>query len=153
MADQVALDVWSNLKVGEVAAAEYLVWLPPEQIRRPDGVSYDDVPTRRLPPKAGRPRGWRIENVRVSEGRSRARVERVVHVYACPLVSAGNDNVLETSTVLQLLRSSDVRACGCARSAARRSTSPSGCDARPGRAEQRPASPRTRTHLFSGYRG
>ncbi|MEU9654263.1 DUF6233 domain-containing protein [Streptomyces sp. NPDC048110] len=48
---QVGLPAYRNTEDGDVQAAEYRVWVrAPEHVRPVDGVSYDTVPTERLPP-------------------------------------------------------------------------------------------------------
>ncbi|MEU2730629.1 DUF6233 domain-containing protein [Streptomyces griseoviridis] len=48
---QVGLPAYHNTEDGDVQAAEYRVWVrAPEHVRPVGGVSYDTVPTERLPP-------------------------------------------------------------------------------------------------------
>ncbi|MGA4844380.1 hypothetical protein [Streptomyces sp. G45] len=48
---EVGLPTYHNTADGDVQAAEYRVWVrAPEHVRPVDGISYDAVPTERLPP-------------------------------------------------------------------------------------------------------
>ncbi|WP_239150009.1 DUF6233 domain-containing protein [Streptomyces sp. SID8111] len=111
----VGLPMWATDSVTErVEAREYRVWLPPEVVGRPDGVSYDDVPTYPLPqqepdpaPETGR-WAWKVQRLRPREGRPAA---VVVHLWDCADAPAGGDE-LDVFEALDVLRSA-VGAVAC----------------------------------------
>lgn len=64
------LPAYRNTEDGDVQATEYRVWVrAPEHVRSVDGVSYDVVPSERLPPPSPvrealgprRPSGWVLQ--------------------------------------------------------------------------------------------
>ncbi|MEU7038803.1 DUF6233 domain-containing protein [Streptomyces sp. NPDC046237] len=84
---EVGLPAYRNTADGDVQAAEYRVWVrAPEHVRPVDGVSYDAVPTERLPPPSSvravlgprRPSGWVLQK---TGGRGPGRA--VLHAVDC----------------------------------------------------------------------
>ncbi|MEU1077962.1 MULTISPECIES: DUF6233 domain-containing protein [unclassified Streptomyces] len=85
---EVGLPAYRNTADGDVQAAEYRVWVrAPEHVRPVDGVSYDAVPTERLPPPSTvrevlgprRPSGWVLQKTGGGRGPGRA----VLHAVDC----------------------------------------------------------------------
>ncbi|MFG2097313.1 DUF6233 domain-containing protein [Streptomyces sp. NPDC048612] len=85
---EVGLPVYRNTEDGDVQAAEYRVWVrAPEHVRSVDGVTYDAVPTERLPPPSAvrealgprLPSGWVLQRAGGGRGPGRA----VLHAVDC----------------------------------------------------------------------
>ncbi|SNX88465.1 hypothetical protein SAMN06272735_8916 [Streptomyces sp. TLI_55] len=91
----VGLPMWATDSASEqVEPREYRVWLPPDHVRRPEGVSYDDVPTVPLPEAnqgddSGR-WGWKVQRVPPRQGLSGG---VVVHVWDCQEAPEGNEEI------------------------------------------------------------
>ncbi|CAL9672900.1 DUF6233 domain-containing protein [Streptomyces sp. enrichment culture] len=84
---QVGLPAYRNTEDGDVEPAEYRVWVrAPDHVRPVDGVSYDAVPTERLPPPSSvrealglrRAAGWVLQK---ASGRGPGRA--VLHAVDC----------------------------------------------------------------------
>jgi hypothetical protein len=85
---RVSVPAWQNTAEGGVEPAWYMVWVKaPEHVRRIAGVSYDDVPTTRLPPSPiereilgpRRPTGWVLQTLDGRRGPDRG----VLHAPDC----------------------------------------------------------------------
>ncbi|MFI1702590.1 DUF6233 domain-containing protein [Streptomyces bobili] len=82
-----AVPAWQNTPSGQVEPAWYVVWVQaPEHVKPVPGVSYDDVPTTRLPPTTEqqilgerRPSGWVLQNL--NGGRDPGR--GIIHAVDC----------------------------------------------------------------------
>ncbi|WP_331719785.1 DUF6233 domain-containing protein (plasmid) [Streptomyces sp. NBC_01023] len=116
----VALVLWCHTESGAVEAAEYRVYLTPEEVRPIPGVSYDGALTHRLPPApvpvpAGPRWGWRVE--RRLDGQRRPQ-GTVVHVHDCELAAgAGREVDLdEALTALRRHGSTPCKTCDAAAS-------------------------------------
>jgi hypothetical protein len=115
----VGLPMWATDSATEqVEAREYRVWLTPDGVAQPDGVSYDGVPTYPLSleeqgPDPGR-WGWKIERTRPRDGHPST---VVVHIWDCKNTPAGNDE-LDVLAALDVLRSTPgavaCKECGAA---------------------------------------
>ncbi|MFF2331913.1 MULTISPECIES: DUF6233 domain-containing protein [unclassified Streptomyces] len=117
----VGIAIWRNTDQGAVEAAEYRVWLDPSaQVKPIDGVSYDDVPRKLLPPPPtypdpgpGEPWGWVLEKL---PQRGRGPAESVLHVSDCPEAPAGAP-VLKLEAALTAAENPRVRTCTVCRAA------------------------------------
>ncbi|MEV4975963.1 DUF6233 domain-containing protein [Streptomyces scopuliridis] len=108
---RVGIAMWQTTTAAGVAAAEYLVWVTPEQVRPIDGIDYSTVATERpvveVPEPAGARWGWRVR--RMSGGRT------VVHVHDCPESGGGSEVSLdEALTELRRARASACKTCEAA---------------------------------------
>ncbi|WP_229900864.1 hypothetical protein [Streptomyces capoamus] len=74
---KVAVPAWQNTPEGRVEPAWYVVWVKaPDHVKPAPGVSYDDVPTTRLPPPPAereilgprRPSGWMLQKLERGRG-------------------------------------------------------------------------------------
>jgi hypothetical protein len=102
---RVGVAMWANDGPAEsVEAREYVVWLTPDQARPVDGVSYDDVPTYRLPAEVTGPDpgrwGWKVRRTPPRAGGPPV----VVHIWDCPEAPAG-DEELDLFAALEVMRS------------------------------------------------
>ncbi|MCX4707157.1 DUF6233 domain-containing protein [Streptomyces sp. NBC_01373] len=105
----VGLPMWATDSVTErVEAREYRVWLPPDKVERPEGVSYEQVPTYARPQEeqgttapASDRWAWKIQRIRPRAGHPGS---VVVHIWDCPDASAG-DPELDVYEALDALRS------------------------------------------------
>ncbi|WP_328535114.1 DUF6233 domain-containing protein [Streptomyces sp. NBC_00344] len=107
---QVGVPMWRH-EEAEVIAVEYRVWVSPEQLRPLEGVRYDQVPIRGLPPDqepapAGPRWGWRV--VPLLDNRRRT-LGQVVHVHDCTEAEGGRDADLDEA--LDALRRPGGQAC------------------------------------------
>ncbi|MEU6095292.1 DUF6233 domain-containing protein [Streptomyces sp. NPDC047079] len=87
---KVAVPAWQNTPEGRVEPAWYVVWVKaPDHVKPVPGVSYDDVPTTRLPPPPAereilgprRPSGWVLQTLE--------RGRRIIHAVDCEEAPAG----------------------------------------------------------------
>ncbi|MFC8350974.1 DUF6233 domain-containing protein [Streptomyces sp. NPDC057280] len=91
----VGLPMWATVsETEEVEAREYRVWLTPDHVRRPEGASYDDVPTIPLSKAdqgdhSGR-WGWKVQRIPSGQGGPGG---VVVHVWDCQDAPAGNEEI------------------------------------------------------------
>ncbi|MGW2937852.1 DUF6233 domain-containing protein [Streptomyces sp. NPDC001156] len=98
--------MWANDGSSEtVEPREYLVWLTPDQARPVEGVSYDQVPTHRLPPEHQAPDpgrwGWKVQRT----PRARRRPGSVaVHIWDCPEAPADGEEI-DVHAALEVVRS------------------------------------------------
>lgn len=102
---QVGLPAWANTDDEGVEPREYRVWLTPgKEVHPLEGVSYDDVPTRALPPPPGEPDpnrwAFRTQRLRLPGGRPGG---IVVHIWDCPDAPAG-DPELDLYEALDVMR-------------------------------------------------
>lgn len=101
----VGLPMWATVSATEqVEAREYRVWVTPDHVRRPEGVSYDGAPTIPLPGRAheddsGR-WGWKVQRVPRRNSQPGA---VVVHVWDCEEAPAG-DEELDVFAALDVLQ-------------------------------------------------
>jgi Family of unknown function (DUF6233) len=105
----VALALWRHTETGTIEPAEYRVYLPPEQVRPIDGISYGEVLSHRLPqapvPTPAGPRwGWRVQQLHHRGGGG-----ALVHVHDCEAAEGGQD--VDLDDALAALRRPGARAC------------------------------------------
>ncbi|GGP78324.1 DUF6233 domain-containing protein [Streptomyces melanogenes] len=106
------MPTYRNTDQGQVEAAEYRVWVEaPGHVRPLDGVSYDAVPTSRLPDgipdtPTQRPAGWVLARLGNSRGPGRA----VLHAPDCAQAPAGVP-VLSLDQALAQAEKPGVRLC------------------------------------------
>lgn len=104
------IPAWQNVdEDGTVGPGEYRVWLSPEQAFPVDGVSYDDVVTRRLPPSEPPRATWAFAVQRVTNGRGRV-TGTIVHEYECEDSPRGPSE-LDAMQALDALAQPGARAC------------------------------------------
>ncbi|MFI6055445.1 DUF6233 domain-containing protein [Streptomyces violascens] len=86
----IGVTLWNANERGEIERVEYRTWVEaPLHVRPVDGVSYDVVPTKVLPPPlpvepTGRPTGWVLQRLA-----GRGPVRGVVHAPDCEEAPAG----------------------------------------------------------------
>ena len=118
---RVAIPAWRNSSSGDVEAAWYTVWVQaPDHVRPVDGVSYDSVPTTRLPAPSAvdealgprRPSGWVLEKLD-QRGPDRG----VLHAPDCS-EAPENTPVLPLERALDMAETAGVRLCSLCGAAA-----------------------------------
>ncbi|MFE2611590.1 DUF6233 domain-containing protein [Streptomyces mirabilis] len=91
---KVAVPAWQNTPSGQVEPAWYVVWVQaPDRVKPVPGVSYDGVPTTRLPPPTTaqqilgerRPSGWVLQKLDGGRGPGRG----VIHAVDCEEAPTG----------------------------------------------------------------
>ena len=110
---EVGLPAYRNTEDGDVEPAEYRVWVrAPEHVRPVDGVSYDAVPTERLPPPSirealgpRRPSGWVLQK---AGGRGPGRA--VLHAVDCEEAPQGTP-LLPLERALDVAEQPGTRLC------------------------------------------
>ncbi|MEW1926389.1 DUF6233 domain-containing protein [Streptomyces sp. NPDC088360] len=107
----VGLPMWQNVGVeGEgIEAAEYRVWLAAEQAGPIGGVTYDDVPTYRLPSDEPPDTRWAWTVQRLQDHAGRV-TRTVVHLYDCES-SPGGASELNLDEALDALERPGAQAC------------------------------------------
>ncbi|MFE7442407.1 DUF6233 domain-containing protein [Streptomyces chartreusis] len=112
---KVSVPAWSNTQDGRVEPAWYTVWVQaPAHVRPVDGVSYDDVPTERLPKPSAvremlgprRPTGWVLQRLDGQRGPDRG----VIHAPDCDEAPQGAP-ALTVETALDAAEKAGVRLC------------------------------------------
>ncbi|MGW2051935.1 DUF6233 domain-containing protein [Streptomyces sp. NPDC001858] len=111
---RVSIPAWQNTEDGGVEPVRYTVWVKaPEHVEPVDGVSYDDVPTTRLPPpiereilRPRRPTGWVLQKLHGQRGPDRG----VLHAPDCVEAPQGAP-VLKVDQALDAAEKAGVRLC------------------------------------------
>ncbi|KFG10544.1 DUF6233 domain-containing protein [Streptomyces scabiei] len=119
---KVAVPAWQNTPSGQVEPAWYVVWVQaPDHVKPVPGVSYDDVPTTRLPPPPAeqqilgerRPSGWVLQKLGPGRGPGRG----VIHAVDCEEAPAGAP-VLSLDQALDAAEHPGARLCSLCGAAA-----------------------------------
>lgn len=112
---RVSVPAWQNTAEGTVEPAWYTVWVKaPDHVKRAAGVSYDDVPTTRLPSPPiereilgpRRPSGWVLQTLDGRRGPDRG----VLHAPDCDEAPQGAP-ILKVDQALNAVEKTGVRMC------------------------------------------
>jgi hypothetical protein len=115
---KVAVPAWQNTPEGGVEPAWYVLWVKaPDHVKPVPGISYDDVPTTRLPPPpvvreilgARRPPGWVLQKLERGRG--------IIHAVDCDEAPAGAP-VLTLDKALDAAEHPGTRLCSLCSAAA-----------------------------------
>lgn len=104
----IGIPIWANTDNEGVEAHEFRVWLTPdEQVHPLEGVSYEHVPKRPLPPDPATPdpNRWAFKPQRIRPPRSRPGPGgMVMHIWDCPDAPDG-DPEMDVYEALDMMRS------------------------------------------------